>query len=273
MPHSHIVKAFDRELGELEARIVRMGRLAAEELADALVALRKRNAEPAEETILRDREVDRLEHEIEESAIQLIARRQPLANDLRAVIAALKIAHELERIGDLAKNIARRVITLAREKPPKPLKKGLKRMGKLVLSQLNGALQAYEEKDADLARQIWLQDEEVDEAYSSLFRELLTYMMEDPRTIGLCAHLLFGARNLERIGDHVTNIAESVFYLARGERLDSHRPKGDATTRILPEYRLDEEDGDEDDVPGAGADEDSAEKGGVADGSDGAPAS
>ncbi len=249
MANSHIVKAFDRELQELESHIIRMGHLAADELENALVALRKRNAELAEETILKDREVDQLEHQIEERAIQLIARRQPLANDLRAVVAAIKVAHELERIGDLAKNIARRVITLAQEKPPKPVKKNLKRMGKLVLAQLRGILQAYEDKDARLAMEIWRHDEEVDAAYSSLFRELLTYMMEDPRTIGLCAHLLFGARNLERIGDHVTNIAESVYYVATGERLDEHRPKGDATSRILPAYSgpLDEDDDDEDD--------------------------
>ncbi len=248
MAHEHIVKAFDRELKELESDIIRMGHLAADELESALIALRKRNAELAEETIIKDREVDQLQHQIEERAIQLIARRQPLANDLRAVVAALRIANELERIGDLSKNIARRVITLAQEKPPKPLKKGLKRMGKLVLAQVRGALEAYEKKDAALALQVWREDEDVDEAYSSMFRELLTYMMEDPRLIGLCTHLLFGARNLERIGDHVTNVCESVYYVVTGERIEERRPKGDATSRILPSYHPDDDEEDEEDA-------------------------
>ena len=246
MSDAHIVKAFDQGLRELEGDIIRMGHLAADELESALFALRKRNAELAEETIVRDREVDALRQRVEDQAIQLIARFQPLANDLRTVVAALRIANDLERIGDLAKNIARRVITLAQEKPPKPLKKGLKRMGKLVLAQVRGVLEAYENRDAALAVEIWRNDEDVDEAYNALFRELLTYMMEDPRLISLCAHLLFGARNLERIGDHVTNIAESVHYIVTGQRLEESRPKSDDTSDImLP--RTHDEDEDEDD--------------------------
>ncbi|HHN67164.1 MAG TPA: phosphate signaling complex protein PhoU [Thermopetrobacter sp.] len=235
MNDSHIVKAFDEELAGLDARITRMGALAAQELEDALQAMRKRDAEQARAVIAADAQVDALEHEVEEGAIHIIALRQPMANDLRAVIGALKAAGELERIGDLASNIARRVITLAKEKPPKPLKKELKRMGRLVVAQLVDVMRAYVERDAALARQVWERDEEVDEHYNALFRELLTYMMEDPRTIGLATHLLFGARNLERIGDHITNIAEQVYFQATGERLDEKRPKGDVTARLMPE--------------------------------------
>ncbi len=248
MANHHILKAFDEDLARLDARIMRMGALALKTLKQSLKALRKRDPELAEKAIERDREIDRLRAEVEDGAVAVIARRQPMANDLRQVVAAFKIAGELERIGDLSKNIARRVITLAQEKPPKPLKKNLKRMGKLVISQLMEVMDAYANRDAAKARAVWLRDEEVDEAYSSLFRELLTYMMEDPRTIGLITHLLFGARNLERIGDHITNIAENIYYVSTGQRLDEHRPKGDDTSTILPGYDdvLDDED-DEDD--------------------------
>ncbi len=244
MPHSHILKAFDRDLAELDAKIMRMGELAEEELKGALKALRKRDPEKAETVIVKDRQVDSLEQNIEDDTVRIIIRHQPLADDLRQVIGAMKTAGELERIGDLAKNIARRVITLASEKPPKPLKKGLKRMGKQVIAQLHDVLEAYATRDAQKAVEVWRRDEEIDEAYNALFRELLTYMMEDPRTIGLCTHLLFGARNLERIGDHVTNIAENVYYMVTGDKLDASRPKSDATANILP--RLDDEDDEED---------------------------
>ncbi len=248
MIDSHIVKAFDRDLAQLDARIARMGALAEETLRQSLKALRKRDPDLAEQTILRDEEIDRLEQEVEDGAVKIIARRQPLANDLRMVMAAFKTAGELERIGDLAKNIARRVITLANEKPPKPLRKGLKRMGKQVIAQLREVLDAYAARDAEKARAVWMRDEEIDEAYNALFRELLTYMMEDPRTIGLCTHLLFGARNLERIGDHVTNIAENVYYMATGQKLEAARPKGDATSAMMPgrDWLDDDDDEDED---------------------------
>ena len=234
MNDSHIMKAFDRDLAELDALIARMGGLAEEELDKALVAMRKRDPELAEEAIARDREIDRLELETEEHAVRMIARWQPMADDLRRIVGAMKIATDLERIGDLAKNIARRAITLATEKPPKPLKKGLKRMGRLALSQLGDVLDAYARRDAGLAEEVWRRDEELDECHNALFRELLTYMMEDPRTIGLCTHLLFGARNLERIGDHTTNIAETVHFLVTGESFGLNRPKGDTTSAIRP---------------------------------------
>jgi len=235
MPDTHIAKDFDRDLARLDEKISRMGALAEEELESSLRALRRRDPEMAEQAILRDREIDRLEQEVEDGAVTIIALRQPMANDLRMVIGILKISSELERIGDLSKNISRRVITLAENKPPKPLKKGLKRMGKQVIRQLRDVLDAYVARDAQKAREVWERDEEIDEAYNSIFRELLTYMMEDPRTIGMCTHLLFGARNLERIGDHVTNIAENIHYMVTGERLDVARPKGDETSNILPQ--------------------------------------
>ncbi len=254
MSQSHIVKAFDKDLAELDAKIARMGALAEEELEGALRALRKRDPDMAEQVILRDREIDRLEQQVEDGAVSIIIRRQPMAADLRQVIGALKTANELERIGDLSKNISRRVITLAASKPPKPLKKGLKRMGKLVIAQLHDVLDAYARRDAELALKVREADEEVDESYSALFRELLTYMMEDPRTIGMCTHLLFGARNLERIGDHVTNIAENIHYLVTGERLDISRPKSDTTTGIIPEpARQEEEKGGHDAAKASGA--------------------
>ncbi len=253
MSQTHIVKAFDKDLAELDARIARMGALAEEELEGALRALRKRDPDMAEQVILRDREIDQLEQQVEDGAVSIIIRRQPMAADLRQVIGALKTANELERIGDLSKNISRRVITLAASKPPKPLKKGLKRMGKLVITQLHDVLDAYARRDAELALKVREADEEVDESYSALFRELLTYMMEDPRTIGMCTHLLFGARNLERIGDHVTNIAENIYYLVTGERLDYSRPKGDTTAGIIPEPAKSEPDPEETEAAGEDA--------------------
>ncbi len=235
MPDNHIAKDFDRDLARLDEKISRMGALAEEELESSLRALRQRDPDIAEQAILRDREIDRLEQEVEDGAVSLIALRQPMANDLRMVIGVLKISSDLERIGDLSKNISRRVITLAENKPPKLLRKGLKRMGKQVIRQLRDVLDAYVARDAQKAREVWQSDEEIDEAYNSIFRELLTYMMEDPRTIGMCTHLLFGARNLERIGDHVTNIAENIYYMVTGERMDEIRPKGDETVNIMPQ--------------------------------------
>ncbi len=235
MPDNHIAKDFDRDLARLDEKISRMGALAEEELESSLRALRRRDPDMAEQAILRDREIDRLEQEVEDGAVTLIALRQPMANDLRMVIGVLKISSDLERIGDLSKNISRRVITLAENKPPKLLRKGLKRMGKQVIRQLHDVLDAYVARDAQKAREVWEADEEIDEAYNSIFRELLTYMMEDPRTIGMCTHLLFGARNLERIGDHVTNIAENIYYMVTGERMDEIRPKGDETVNIMPQ--------------------------------------
>ena len=161
--------------------------------------------------------------------MRLLALRQPMAVDLRETLAAIKTAAELERIGDLAKNIAKRALVLNRE-PPIRLTQSLARMGKAALGQLKQVLDAYSTRNADLAEAVWSQDDEIDEIYNSLFRELLTYMMEDPRTIGLCTHLLFVAKNIERSGDHATNIAETVYHMVRADHLNNNRPKADTTS-------------------------------------------
>jgi phosphate transport system protein len=174
--------------------------------------------------------IDQLQREIEEQAVVMIARRQPMAYDLRQIMAALRISTDLERIGDLGKNIAKRAVAVVGEQQPKQLMLGLKHMGELSLGQLKEVLDAFIERDADRALAVWYKDEEIDAMYNSLFRELLTYMMEDPRNIGLCAHLLFGAKNIERVGDHATNIAETVYYLVHGKAITDQRPKGDTTS-------------------------------------------
>ncbi len=229
---NHIVKSYDRELMQIDDMISTMGGYCETVLNDSLMALRRRDPDLAEETILLDRKINRLDKEIEESAIRMIALRQPMARDLRQLIGAIRIGSDLERIGDLGKNIARRAITVAEEKHPKPIRKNLKRMGKLVRRQLGDVLEAYAQKDAAKALEVWNGDEDVDDMYTSIFRELLTYMMEDPRNITLCTHLLFGARNLERIGDHTTHIARNVRFLVTGEDITERRPKSDDTSAI-----------------------------------------
>jgi len=183
-----------------------------------------------------DERVDRIQQTVEDQALRLLALRQPMAVDLRTTLAAIKIAYELERVGDLAKNIGKRALVLNRE-PPIRLTQSLARMGRQSLSQLKAVLDAYSDRDAEAAKSVWRHDEEIDELYNSLFRELLTYMMEDPRTIGLCTHLLFIAKNIERAGDHATNIAETVYHMVTGTYLRLDRPKADltSTTSISPE--------------------------------------
>ena len=230
--HSHIVRAYDKELVEIDSMIATMGGYCETVLSDALLSLRQRNPDLAEDTILLDEKINQLDIDIEESAIRMIALRQPMAQDLRQLLGAIRIATDLERIGDLGKNLAKRAITVSQEKHPKPIRKDLKRMGKLVRRQLKDALDAYVQRDAQKALEVWEGDEEVDDMYTSIFRELLTYMMEDPRNITLCTHLLFGARNLERIGDHTTHIAQNVYFLVEGEKIGKKRPKSDDTSAI-----------------------------------------
>ncbi len=228
--HEHIVKSYEEELAALKNRIARMGGLAEELLGHSIDALERRDPALATQTVADDKGIDALEREVEEQAITMIARRQPMAVDLRQIMAAISISSDLERIGDLGKNIAKRAQAVAGEPHPKALMLGLKHMGELALQQLKDVLDAYIERDADKALSVWYRDEEVDAMYNSIFRELLTYMMEDPRNIGLCTHLLFGAKNIERIGDHATNIAETVYYLVHGRSLADERPKGDVTS-------------------------------------------
>lgn len=228
----HIVRAFDTELQELEHTIVRMGGLAEAALDRAVEALARRNSTLAAEVVQNDRDIDQLEQQISERAVQTLALRQPMAGDLREVIAALRISGELERIGDYAANIAKRAMALNQLPPMRPAH-SIPRMARLVQGNIKRVLDAYVARDQLLARHVWESDEEIDETYTSLFRETLTYMMEDPRNIGICTHLLFGAKNLERIGDHATNIAENVYYLVHGKPIEEERPKGD-TTSVTP---------------------------------------
>ena len=225
----HTVKSFSEQLEALATGIARMGGLAEAQLASAADAIGKRDTLLAESAISGDPVIDQLQQTIEDQAMKLLALRQPMAVDLRETLAAIKIASELERIGDLAKNIAKRALVLNRE-PPIRLTQSLARMGRASLSQLKRVLDAYSDRDAAGAEAVWRQDDEIDEIYNSLFRELLTYMMEDPRTISLCAHLLFVAKNIERSGDHATNIAETVYHMVTGRHLETDRPKADVTS-------------------------------------------
>ena len=231
--NEHIVKSFDQELERLDKNIAQMGGLVERLLAQGFDALEKRDPNLAEAAAASDRAIDLLERDIQELTILMIAKRQPLANDLRHIMTVLKIAGDLERIGDLAKNIAKRALAISGENHPKPLMTGLKHMVELAFSQLKDVLDAYAERDSEKAVAVWRHDERIDAMYNSLFRELLTYMMEDPRNIGLCTHLLFAAKNIERIGDHTTNIAENVHFLVHGKALADDRPKGYDTASTL----------------------------------------
>jgi len=223
----HTVRSFSQDLEELTGDLARMGGLAEDMLSDAIQAIATRDLALADTVVARDPQIDALQIEAEKKILRLLALRQPLARDLRQTISALKIASELERIGDLAKSIAKRVKLVDKIDAPSALK-GVARMGKLVNAQLKRVLDAYSALETDAANKVWSRDEEVDEHYQSLFREVVTYMIEDPRTISACAHLLFVAKNLERIGDHCTNIAEEIHFLVTGEQLPTERPKVDA---------------------------------------------
>jgi phosphate transport system protein len=232
MASEHIVKSYDEELDRLNQIIVEMGGMAESQLAAAIEAVVKRDSDLATQVIQADDKVDRLERDLDNLAVRLLALRQPMAGDLRQVVAALKIASDLERICDYAANVAKRSIALAQSPPTQPAH-ALPRMANLALLLVKDVIDAYVERDADKALEVWNRDEELDEMYSSLFREFLTYMMEDPRNIGVYTHLLFMAKNIERIGDHATNIAEDLDYLVHGRPLDQVRPKGDRSSLEL----------------------------------------
>ena len=231
----HTVKSFDEQLQALSTAVAQMGGLAEAQLASAIDAIARRDSSAAESAIAGDGRIDVLQQEIEERALKLLALRQPMAVDLRDTLAAIKIAGELERIGDLAKNIAKRALVLNRE-PPIRLTQSLARMGKAAQNQLKQVLDAFSSRNAEEAESVWQRDGEIDEIYNSLFRELLTYMMEDPRTIGLCTHLLFVAKNIERSGDHCTNIAEVVYHMVKAGHLTAARPKADTTSETSVPY-------------------------------------
>jgi len=232
----HIVKSFTEQLEGLANAVAQMGGLTEAQFGNAIEAIAKRDAALAESVIGSDVRVDQLQLAVDEQAMKVLALRQPMAVDLRDTMASIKIASELERIGDLAKNIGKRALVLTRE-PPIRLTQGLARMGRQTLVQLKSVLDAYSSRDAKAAESVWRHDDEIDELYNSLFRELLTYMMEDPRMIGLCTHLLFVAKNIERAGDHATNIAETVYHMVSGEYLRDERPKADITSTTPIPFR------------------------------------
>ena len=229
MSDPHTVKAFDHDLQELSRMIAEMGGMAEKQVADAVDALARRDSTLAQRVAAADASIDTLQRELEEKAVLTIARRQPVASDLREVVGTLRIAGDLERIGDLAKNIAKRVLALGGEFPPPKLIRGVEHMTDLLLAQLKQVLNAYARHSDEEAMAVWRADEEIDAVCTSVFRELLTYMMEDPRNISFCIHLLFCAKNIERMGDHATNIAETVHYVIEGRPLTDQRPKGDTT--------------------------------------------
>ncbi|WP_240006784.1 phosphate signaling complex protein PhoU [Pseudaquidulcibacter saccharophilus] len=222
----HTVKAFTDELEGLVSAVSRMGGLAEKAVIDSIRAMSGRDIRVAQEVIANDVEIDDAQRDIEKRIMRLLALRHPMAKDLRQTIAALKLAADIERIGDLARSISRRAITII-DHEPIALTRSVERMGKLACNQLKQVLDAYNSHQVGGAISVWFQDEELDDHYASLFRELLTYMMEDPRKIGPATHLLFVAKNIERIGDHCTNMAEVIHFLETGEDISGVRPKGE----------------------------------------------
>jgi phosphate transport system protein len=225
----HTAKAFDVDLQEITRKVAEMGGLAERQITDAVEALVGRDLEKGEQVILMDPQIDALQREIEEKAILTIARRQPMAVDLREVVGAMRVCNDLERIGDHAKHIGKRVVALDGDFYPQKLIRGVEHMAELVSAQLKQVLDAYASRDLATALAVWKGDEEVDSMCTSLFRELFTYMMEDPRNITFCMHLMFCAKDIERMGDHATNIAETVYYMIEGRPITDQRPKGDPT--------------------------------------------
>jgi phosphate transport system protein len=223
-----IVRSYEEQLRKLRDMLARMGGLAERQVNDATQALVRRDSALATEVVARDQALDQLEREIEAYCVRILALRQPVAADLRLIVGALKVTHGLERIGDYAKNAAKRSIVV-NQQPQIGSLNGFQRMARLVQENLKGAIDALVSSDAAKAEEVWGADEPVDEIYNGIFRELLTHMMEDPRNISAATHLLFIAKNLERIGDHATNIAETVHYAVRGDTLPEERPKGDSS--------------------------------------------
>ncbi|MET0332613.1 MAG: phosphate signaling complex protein PhoU [Dyella sp.] len=229
MAKEHIIKSYDDELVRLTGEIVRMGELAVSQLEASIDVLERRDERAAQHVVGNDEAIDQLEQEISHDVIRLLALRAPIASDLRNVLAALRIAADIERIGDYAANVAKRSIPLSMVAPVAPAT-GLGQLAKLAAEEVREVLLAYRDRDAERAYKVWKSDAVLDEAYTGYFRQLLTYMMEDPRNITPCTHLLFMAKNIERIGDHATNVAENVWYLVHGEPLTKQRSKRDFTS-------------------------------------------
>lgn len=235
MTQEHIVKSFDEDLNQIESLIMEMGGLVENQIGEAAKALTRRDTELAEAIIKSDKLIDALEVEIDQAVVRILAQRQPMAQDLRAVVVAPKISSNLERIGDYAKNMAKRTSVLAKTQPMEPSTATIKRMCSMVQDMVKDVLDAYVRRNVDKSDDVRLRDEEVDQMHNTLFRELLTYMMEDPRAISPCMHLLFIAKNVERMGDHTTSIAEQVHYMVSGEFFDEERPKSDTTSTTFIE--------------------------------------
>jgi len=235
MEHQHIIKSFDKELGEIDSMILQMGGLVEVQISESVKALYKRDIDLAAKVRADDKQVDLFESKIDESTLRTLALRQPMAEDLRHIICALKVANNLERIGDYAKNIAKRTQVIAESGSVGTSEKTIRRMGKMAQEMVSDALNAYIGKDLKMAEELRIRDEDIDNMHNTLFRELLTYMMEDPRNITPCMHMLFIAKNLERIGDHATAIAEQIFYLITGALPDEERPKSDKTSQMSAE--------------------------------------
>jgi phosphate transport system protein len=232
MDNSHIVKSFDRELSEIESMILEMGGLVETQITDSISALVTRNMVLAEQVRDKDKAVDVLEKRIDDATLTILALRQPMAVDLRGVICALKLASNLERIGDYSKNIAKRTQVFEKISSVGSAEKTIKRMGNLIRKMVADVLDAYVKRDVAMAEELRLRDEEIDHMHNSLFRELLTHMMEDPRNISPCMHLLFITKNLERMGDHTTAIAEQIYYVVTGSLPAESRPKADKTSQM-----------------------------------------
>jgi phosphate transport system protein len=226
----HTVHAFDAELRDLSLKIAEMGSFAEQRVADAIDAVVKRDAALAKRIMAADHQIDALQRSIEEKAVVAMARRQPVGSDLREIVGSLRISNDLAHIGNLAQSNARRVLTLADGLPSNEPILQIERIAKLVLKQLRDVFHSYVHRDIAQALEVWRNDQEIDALHSSLFRELLTYMMEDTRTITICTQLLFCAKNIERIGDHVTNIAETIYYIVEGRPLLQDRPKADTSS-------------------------------------------
>lgn len=233
IPTRHIVSAFDEQLDILHDLVRQMGVLAERQITDAVAAMTDRDTDLASQVMAKDAELDELERKVEAQTVRLLALRHPKANDLRDVIGALRVANNLERIGDFAANVAKRSFVL-QSQPEVSLARSMLPIGRAVADMLAAVMKAYDEDDAETALAVRRRDEEVDRAYTSLFRELLTYMMEDARAITPCTHLLFMAKNIERVGDHATNIAENVWFLVKGEEKLPPRDKRDESNTVAP---------------------------------------
>ncbi len=229
---THIASAFDRDLDAIQALIMKMGGLVETAISDSAKALEMRDAELAATVRKNDKLIDALEEEVAAEVARVIAMRSPTAGDLRTVLSVLKISGNLERVGDYAKNMAKRTSVLAEMTAVNGTGASIRRMTNLVNLMMKDALDAYIQRDADLAADVRARDVEVDQMYNALFREFLTHMMEDPRNITACMHLHFIAKNIERMGDHVTSIAEQVVYLVTGEVPDEDRDKADSTSYV-----------------------------------------